>query len=403
MGFLGVIKCGHIEIDQHLITALVERWRPETHTFHFPVGEATVTLQDVAIIWGLPIEGNFITGVDTKWTTQQWQNYCHQFLGFQPDEKALKNSRIKLTVLHEWLLSNMCDSDSPFEEVLQEARFIWTPYGGEGPDVQSLPIYALRTPWHIKCPLIHYAIVEIHHPERVLRQFGMIQDIPRTLRPEIENDRDTVPDYMNWFRQITRIQISHEIESATTPGYRPVNISDADYLAERVGQMIIDYNRVPMDFHSVVQLMTSHHQTHQEIMNFLETRYPLISTGVVPNEAGPSNTRDEAGPSNAPDEAGPSNAYTPTNTAYTVDSDNSYLPFIGDESTYTVTPDHRIYHGISPVPFEDLDVPSQNSVPRQEQVPRRNRRRPRCGTGGITKCDRCIITCNFLTCKMLHK
>ncbi|KAL0324910.1 UNVERIFIED_CONTAM: hypothetical protein Sradi_5060300 [Sesamum radiatum] len=217
---------------------------------------------------------------------------------------------------------------------MKQNEFIWTPYGGEGPDVQSLPIYALRTPWHIKCPLIHYAIVEIHHPERVLRQFGMIQDIP-----------------------------------PNPP-------------AERVGQMIIDYNRVPMDFHSVVQLMTSHHQTHQEIMNFLETRYPLVSTGAVPYETGPSNARDEAGPSNAWNEAGPSNAYIPTNTAYTVDSDNSYLPFIGDESTYTVTPDHRIYHGISPVPFEDLDVPSQNSVSRQEQVPRRNRRRPRCGTGG---------------------
>ncbi|KAL0339764.1 UNVERIFIED_CONTAM: hypothetical protein Sradi_4493200 [Sesamum radiatum] len=61
---------------------------------------------------------------------------------------------------------------------MKQNEFIWTPYGGEGPDVQSLPIYALRTPWHIKCPLIHYAIVEIHHPERVLRQFGMIQDIP---------------------------------------------------------------------------------------------------------------------------------------------------------------------------------------------------------------------------------
>ncbi|KAL0284989.1 UNVERIFIED_CONTAM: Serine/threonine-protein phosphatase 7 long form [Sesamum radiatum] len=74
MGFLGVLQCGHIEIDQHLITALVERWRPETHTFHFPIGEATVTLQDIAIIWALPLQGN------------------------------------------------TCDSDSPFEEVLQEAR-----------------------------------------------------------------------------------------------------------------------------------------------------------------------------------------------------------------------------------------------------------------------------------------
>ncbi|KAL0296320.1 UNVERIFIED_CONTAM: hypothetical protein Sradi_6684100 [Sesamum radiatum] len=312
-----------------------------------------------------------------------------------------------------------------------------------GPDVQYLPIYALRTPWHIKCPLIHYAIVEIHHPERVLRQFGMIQDIPpnppvserrlhtldrrgrheqdwasfhrdyiiqwndvqslMVVRPEIENDRDTVPDYMNWFRQITRIQISHEIELATTPGYRPVNISDADYLAERVGQMIIDYNIVPMDFHSVVQLMTSHHQTHQEIMNFLETRYPLVSTGAVPYEAGPSNARDEAGPSNARNEAGPSNAYTPTNTAYTVDSDNSYLPFIGDESTYTVTPDHRIYHGISPVPFEDLDVPSQIRCRDRNRFLAEIDDVHDAALGGITKCDRCIITCNFLTCKMLHK
>ncbi|KAK4389687.1 Serine/threonine-protein phosphatase 7 long form [Sesamum angolense] len=306
---IGLIQCGHIEIDQYFITALVERWRPETHTFHFPIGEATVTLQDVAIIWGLPIEDNFITGVDTKWTTQQWQNYCHQFLGFQPDEKALKNSRIKLTVLHEWLALLRSNTELMPTIIDEENILPHPPYAARA-DVQSLPFYALRTPWHIKCPLIHYAIVEIHHPERVLRQFGMIQDIP------------------------------------TNPP------------AERVGQMIIDYNRVPMDFPSVVQLMTSHHQTHQEIINFLETRYPLVFAGAVPYKAGSYNARNEAGPSNAQNEAGPSNAYTPTNMAYTIDSDNSYLSFIGDESTYTVTPDHRIYHGISPVPFEDLDVPS---------------------------------------------
>ncbi|KAK4389667.1 Serine/threonine-protein phosphatase 7 long form [Sesamum angolense] len=207
---IGLIQCGHIEIDQYFIIALVERWRPETHTFHFPIGEATVTLQDVAIIWGLPIEDNFITGVDTKWTTQQWQNYCHQFLGFQPDEKALKNSRIKLTVLHEWLALLRSNTE---------------------------------------------------------------------LMPTIIDEEN-----------ILRI----------------------------------------------------HHMLH----------------GAVPYKAGSYNARNEAGPSNAQNEAGPSNAYTPTNMAYTIDSDNSYLSFIGDESTCTVTPDHRIYHGISPVPFEDLDVPS---------------------------------------------
>ncbi|GFP92736.1 serine/threonine-protein phosphatase 7 long form homolog [Phtheirospermum japonicum] len=53
-----------MDLDPHLITTLVERWRPETHTFHLSCGEATVTLQDVAIIWGLPVRGRPVIGID---------------------------------------------------------------------------------------------------------------------------------------------------------------------------------------------------------------------------------------------------------------------------------------------------------------------------------------------------
>ncbi|KAL8522991.1 hypothetical protein ACS0TY_013087 [Phlomoides rotata] len=53
MGFYGPARCGYYRLDHHLITVLVERWRPETHIFHFSVGEVTITLQDVAIIWGV--------------------------------------------------------------------------------------------------------------------------------------------------------------------------------------------------------------------------------------------------------------------------------------------------------------------------------------------------------------
>ena len=61
-GFYGIYRLGHIAIDWPLITALVERWRPETHTFHVPVGEMTITLQDVAILLGLRIHGPAVTG-----------------------------------------------------------------------------------------------------------------------------------------------------------------------------------------------------------------------------------------------------------------------------------------------------------------------------------------------------
>jgi hypothetical protein len=39
------------------ITALVDWWRPETHSFHLQTAEMTVMLQDMAMILALPIEG----------------------------------------------------------------------------------------------------------------------------------------------------------------------------------------------------------------------------------------------------------------------------------------------------------------------------------------------------------
>ncbi|GFS30575.1 pectin lyase-like superfamily protein [Actinidia rufa] len=61
-GFYGVYRLGPIRLDHALITTFVERWRPETHTFHLPVGEASITLQDVAILLGLPVDEEIDSG-----------------------------------------------------------------------------------------------------------------------------------------------------------------------------------------------------------------------------------------------------------------------------------------------------------------------------------------------------
>ena len=50
-----LVEGGPIQLDRSLLTALVDRWRPETHTFHLPCGEMTPKLQDVAYLLGLPI------------------------------------------------------------------------------------------------------------------------------------------------------------------------------------------------------------------------------------------------------------------------------------------------------------------------------------------------------------
>ena len=50
-------KAACFQFDMSLLAALLDHWRPETHTFHLTVGEMTPTLQDVAMLLGLPWAG----------------------------------------------------------------------------------------------------------------------------------------------------------------------------------------------------------------------------------------------------------------------------------------------------------------------------------------------------------
>ncbi|XP_072066813.1 serine/threonine-protein phosphatase 7 long form homolog [Arachis hypogaea] len=50
------------KLDELLINAFVERWHPKTHTFHMPFGQCTITLQNVAYQFGLPIDEHVVGG-----------------------------------------------------------------------------------------------------------------------------------------------------------------------------------------------------------------------------------------------------------------------------------------------------------------------------------------------------
>ncbi|KAL0304112.1 UNVERIFIED_CONTAM: Serine/threonine-protein phosphatase 7 long form [Sesamum radiatum] len=280
IGFYGVYRCGRPVYDCHLITALVERWRPETHTFHFRVGEATITLEDVQIIWALPIDGLPVTGLDIERSTEEWQIYCREYLGFSPDEEAFKGSRLHTHAIMNFIRTVEITHDTPRPTVVQytrciamlllgglmcpdssgnmvpllylskleeintarnyswgsavlafytgnyvmpvskakrqlvvhcncyrhnftrtvrttvrvirdildnmpEDQFIWQPYDMDSDRIMAYAADFTPELWRSTCPLIFYAIVEIHHPERVLRQFGMRQNIP-----EMPDSRD---------------------------------------------------------------------------------------------------------------------------------------------------------------------------------------------------------------------
>ncbi|XP_028081978.1 protein MAIN-LIKE 1-like [Camellia sinensis] len=51
-------------INKLLISSFVERWQPETNTFHMTVGEMTLTLDDVGTILSLPIVRRSVSAPD---------------------------------------------------------------------------------------------------------------------------------------------------------------------------------------------------------------------------------------------------------------------------------------------------------------------------------------------------
>ncbi|XP_028065031.1 protein MAIN-LIKE 1-like [Camellia sinensis] len=112
LAHLACCKCRFV--NKIVVPSFVERWQPETNTFHLTIGEMTITLDDVATILGLPIVGKSIS--KRKLSERQVIALVVNTLGIDKQEVRHEMSSVGgNSVRLEWLRAhfhNVTDDDS---------------------------------------------------------------------------------------------------------------------------------------------------------------------------------------------------------------------------------------------------------------------------------------------------
>ncbi|KAL0325362.1 UNVERIFIED_CONTAM: protein MAINTENANCE OF MERISTEMS [Sesamum radiatum] len=463
------------------------------------------------VIWGLPIDGEPVSGTDLERSSVQWQEYCMQYIGFAPEEGALKGSRLQVKAIIDHISHVHITPDTPHLTVVQYARavallllggtmcpdssgnlvsllylakledivaarnyswgsavlaflyrelcnasekgkaaiggalqlvqiwawsriiplcpglgaprvhmgphqidnnrvlpgapygaiwncehtftrtvrttvrvirdildemqydqFIWQPYDMESNVIMAYAGDFNPQLWRSICPLIFYAIVEMHHPERVLRQFGMMQNIPdqpdtrdmslhkitrsnRTgtdwvlqhilyitrwqrrydtviQRQPISNRRDTDRGYWEWYNNITRHFVSSSTDRRVESGYQP---GDAPMLQIVVNTLQTLFQSKPVDVEGYRQLVA---QLEHEVQIIAEAIKHQPQQTATPSNSAPTTSHRQRRSSSqmsigsvergdiGVDIAGPSTAYTPQDYYVPQPPQDYYVP-----------------------------------------------------------------------------
>ncbi|RYR73095.1 hypothetical protein Ahy_A02g007400 [Arachis hypogaea] len=87
---------GHLRETDFIMFLILESFNAKTHTFYFPVSECAVSLEDVAMILGLPTNRIPVTG-PTMSSLEALDAECLHYFGVTPRKMKYKGSFIKLT------------------------------------------------------------------------------------------------------------------------------------------------------------------------------------------------------------------------------------------------------------------------------------------------------------------
>ncbi|KAE8801370.1 hypothetical protein D1007_23067 [Hordeum vulgare] len=127
--FVQLVSRSTPNLNAAAVTSLIDRWRPETHSFHLRTGEMTVTLQDVSMITALPIEGKPLC---MSTDSEGWRHQMEALIGMSPQEPEVedggKKDRVPAGAPFTWIAANFahCPEDADDEVIQRYARvYMW--------------------------------------------------------------------------------------------------------------------------------------------------------------------------------------------------------------------------------------------------------------------------------------
>jgi hypothetical protein len=111
-GLHPLLKTNYNQVDHGLLTAFTERWHKETGTFHLPIGEMTITLDDVSSLLHIPIQGKMLNHMASSIGQEEGMDMCAEFLNFpnglcHVEFKKMKGAHISFPKLQQLFNENL--------------------------------------------------------------------------------------------------------------------------------------------------------------------------------------------------------------------------------------------------------------------------------------------------------